>query len=142
MSPRSRSLVLRERAGLVGEALDKKVNVWINADRARCFQQIVVFQKLLSYLVDLTADGTDAETPSFDNLADLIPPTLYDDIIEKFCFFLGAAGTNKSTLDALFADGKAKIKDAMLATCGKIATGRKNILTFSQEKRFVSFLCR
>ena len=59
-----------------------------------------------------------------DELVDLIPPTMFDDVIEKFCFFLGAAGTNKSTLDALFADGKAKIKDAMLATTGRVATSR------------------
>ena len=123
----------------MGDALDKKVKVWIDADRARCFQQIVVFQKLLSYLVDLTSDGSDTESPSIDSLADLIPPTLYDDIISKFCFFLGAAGTNKSTLDALFADGKAKIKDAMLATSGKVATARNNITKFSKGRCFAIF---
>jgi len=128
--PPSRSRVLRERSGLVGEALDRQVKVWIDADRARCFQQIVVFQKLLSYLVDLTSAGRDADIQDVDELFDLIPPTLYDDIISKFCFFFGATGTNKSTLDALFADGKGKIKDAMLATCGKVATARNHIPKF------------
>ena len=121
---------MRVSQGLVtGEqGLDERVKVWIDADRARCFQQIVLFQKLLSYLVDLVSEkkdpDSDLSTDMVDELVNLIPPTMFDDVIKKFCFFLGAAGTNKSTLDALFADGKAKIKDAMLATTGRVATSR------------------
>ena len=104
---------------------DQKFDVSINSDRARCFQQVMVYQKTLSCLFDFFAQSkSDDET--------FIPQPMYNNIIEKFSFFFGAAGTSKGIVDAAFADRKAKIRDAMLATSGKIATASKFQLFIQQ----------
>ena len=119
---------------------EEKVTVWLDTDRARCFQQVMLLQRLLAFLIDLTGDGDDdvdmstLEAAAAD-LKEIIPPILFDKRIKKQCWFSGIAGTMKTILDSIFADNKAKIKDAMLATSGQIAT-KRNASKFLFGNRF------
>ena len=120
---------MRASYGLAGES-EEKVTVWLDTDRARCFQQIMLLQRLLAFLIDLTGDDEDVKMSALEaaaaDLKEIIPPILFDKRIKKQCWFSGIAGTMKTILDSIFADNKAKIKDAMLATSGQIATKRNS----------------